>query len=161
MTKIPFFLYSIKESVTLLFVHPRSQLFQALNFLVRPREREGQDYFIFILFSCRREKFLSRENARSFQQLNCVSSRRAGRRRQPHAVTKDHGVGSGQPVRWKQRFSRFSAYRRPCAIGLYSPQRVTMATQVTMASIIRYFNRCRGGDHGALCRWTVIVTHQT
>ena len=40
MTKIAFFFYSIKESVTQLFVHPRSQLFQALNFLVRPRERE-------------------------------------------------------------------------------------------------------------------------
>lgn len=74
------------------------------------------------------------ENARRLQQLHRFAAGRACRRRQPHAVAKDPGGRADEPVCPEQPIRRVRADRGSSPAGFYSPQRVTVATQVILAS---------------------------
>jgi len=75
--------------------------------------------------------FLERkQNAGNLQQFCGVTSRGAGGRRQPNAVTKDNSRKIADTVRGKQSVRGVAAGGGTCAVGLHTSQRVTVASQV-------------------------------
>ena len=96
---------------------------------LRNRESEGANtiFFIFFFIFCRERE---RENVGDLQQFSGVAAGGAGGRWQQNAVAEDDGGEAAEPVRGEQGVGGVAAGGGTRAVGLHTPQRITVASQV-------------------------------